>query len=109
LSDLGDFKIDLPSLEKLDTAMQTPAIDLSAIGLDLNSSHGGTALASNHTTAELSTADNAKWQEMATKLDLASAYEEIGDKEGAKELLNEVIKDGDPGQQQKARLMLSKI
>jgi pilus assembly protein FimV len=109
LSDLGDFKIDLPSLEKLDTQMQTPAIDLSAIGLDLNSSHGGTAVASNHTTAELSTADNAKWQEMATKLDLASAYEEIGDKEGAKELLNEVIKDGDPGQQQKARLMLSKI
>jgi pilus assembly protein FimV len=50
-----------------------------------------------------------RWQEMATKLDLASAYEEIGDKEGARELLQEVIKGGDNGQQQKARAMLSKI
>jgi pilus assembly protein FimV len=116
LADLGDFKIDLPSLEKLDSKMDTPAIDLSSIGLDLHGSshdghgsHGDTAVASSHAAVDLSSADNVKWQEMATKLDLASAYEEIGDKEGAKELLNEVIKDGDPGQQQKARMMLSKI
>jgi pilus assembly protein FimV len=111
LSDLGDFKIDLPSLEKLDSRMDAPAIDLSSIGLDLQSSGSGssTAVANNPAPVDLSHADNAKWQEMATKLDLASAYEEIGDKEGAKELLNEVIKDGDPGQQQKARSMLSKI
>ena len=55
------------------------------------------------------TADAARWQEMATKLDLASAYEEIGDKEGARELLQEVLKGGDNDQQQKARTMLSKI
>jgi pilus assembly protein FimV len=111
LADLGDFKIDLPSLEKLDSQMDAPAIDLSSIGLDLQSSatSSATAVAPNPAPADLSHADNAKWQEMATKLDLASAYEEIGDKEGAKELLNEVIKDGDSGQQQKARLMLSKI
>jgi pilus assembly protein FimV len=110
-ADLGDFKIDLPSLEKIDSQMDAPAIDLSSIGLDLQSSsaNSATALAPNPAPVDLSQADNAKWQEMATKLDLASAYEEIGDKEGAKELLNEVIKDGDTGQQQKARLMLSKI
>ena len=45
----------------------------------------------------------------ATKLDLAAAYEEIGDKEGARELLQEVVKGGDSDQQQKARTMLSKI
>jgi pilus assembly protein FimV len=111
LADLGDFKIDLPSLEKLDSQMDAPAIDLSSIGLDLQSSSASsaTAVAPDLASVDLSHADNAKWQEMATKLDLASAYEEIGDKEGAKELLNEVIKDGDSGQQQKARLMLSKI
>jgi pilus assembly protein FimV len=32
--------------------------------------------------------------EMETKLDLAVAYQEIGDKEGARELLDEVIKGG---------------
>ena len=111
LADLGDFKIDLPSLEKLDSQMNAPALDLSSIGLDLQSSNASsaTAVAPNLSSVDLSHTDNAKWQEMATKLDLASAYEEIGDKEGAKELLNEVIKDGDSGQQQKARLMLSKI
>jgi pilus assembly protein FimV len=111
LADLGDFKIDLPSLEKLDSQMDAPAIDLSSIGLDLQSSSASsaTAVVNNTAPVEVANVDNAKWQEMATKLDLASAYEEIGDKEGAKELLNEVIKDGDAGQQQKARSMLSKI
>jgi pilus assembly protein FimV len=37
------------------------------------------------------------------------AYDEIGDKEGARELLQEVITGGDAGQQQKARVLLSKI
>ena len=46
---------------------------------------------------------------MSTKLDLASAYEEIGDKEGARELLREVLSGGDVSQQQAARTMLSKI
>ena len=47
--------------------------------------------------------------EMATKLDLAMAYEEIGDKEGARELLDEVIKGGSGEQVQKAKEMLSKL
>ena len=34
--------------------------------------------------------------EMETKLDLAIAYQEIGDKEGARELLEEVIRGGNP-------------
>ena len=49
------------------------------------------------------------WQEMATKLDLASAYEEIGDKDGARELLEEVIRGGDGDQKRKAQAMLASI
>ncbi|MBI1889131.1 MAG: FimV family protein [Burkholderiales bacterium] len=44
--------------------------------------------------------------EMATKLDLAIAYQEIGDKEGARELLDEVIKGGTPDQSEKAKSLL---
>jgi len=105
LADLGDFKIDLPSLEGLDrrppagAAAETPAIDLGGEDLGLALSDADPA----------PSVDSARWQEMATKLDLASAYEEIGDKEGARELLEEVLKGGDAGQQQKARSMLSKI
>lgn len=47
--------------------------------------------------------------ELSTKLDLAIAYQEIGDKEGARELLDEVVKDGSPEQVQKAKNMLAEL
>src|SRR3989442_1256415 len=50
-----------------------------------------------------------KWQEVATKLDLAKAYEEMGDKDGARELLNEVLKDGDSVQKGQAQQLLAKL
>lgn len=101
-ADLGDFNVDIPSLETLrgPADVEATAVDLSSIGLDLspeNLSGPGAGGEAN------------RWQEMATKLDLASAYEEIGDKEGARELLEEVVRGGDTEQQQKARSMLSRI
>jgi pilus assembly protein FimV len=43
--------------------------------------------------------------EMETKLDLAIAYQEIGDKEGARELLDEVIRGGNSEQAARASSM----
>ena len=54
---------------------------------------------------DLSNAD----MEMETKLDLAIAYQEIGDKEGARELLDEVIKGGNSAQVGKANEMRAKL
>ncbi|MBS0308959.1 MAG: LysM peptidoglycan-binding domain-containing protein [Proteobacteria bacterium] len=54
---------------------------------------------------EAPTADS----EMATKLDLAIAYQEIGDKDGARELLDEVIKGGTAEQSTKAKSLLASI
>ena len=108
---IEDLPADLPAIDDLDvqapgrSAKASPAaaspaaeMDLSSIGLDLEPA-----------SAEVGTVDGMKWQEMATKLDLASAYEEIGDKEGARELLDEVVKGGDGDQQKKARAMLAKL
>jgi len=53
--------------------------------------------------------DYSNSAEMSTKLDLALAYQEIGDKEGARELLDEVVKGGSPDQTDKARSLLSKL
>jgi len=53
--------------------------------------------------------DVASSEEVATKLDLAKAYEEMGDLEGARELLQEVLKEGDATQQEKAQAILAKI
>lgn len=50
--------------------------------------------------------DSSPDSEMATKLDLAIAYQEIGDRDGARELLDEVIRGGNPDQSEKARSLL---
>jgi pilus assembly protein FimV len=89
-----DFNLDLPAQKE-----EAPAapLDLSTINLDLGSAGGAAA------------PTDAHWQEVATKLDLAKAYQEMGDKVGARELLNEVLKEGDAAQQQQAQTMLSAL
>ncbi|GAC1405912.1 MAG: FimV/HubP family polar landmark protein [Burkholderiaceae bacterium] len=47
--------------------------------------------------------------EMATKLDLAVAYQEIGDHEGARELLDEVVRGGNTEQSDKAKSILARL
>jgi len=100
-----DFGIDVPALDTLTARAKTTQeqdMDLSAIGLDLSP----TTISGPATTTG---AGSGQWQEMASKLDLASAYGEIGDKEGARELLSEVVKEGNPEQQAKAQGMLAKL
>ncbi|HZQ75255.1 MAG TPA: FimV/HubP family polar landmark protein, partial [Burkholderiales bacterium] len=75
------------------------ALDLSSISLDLGEPAAAPAAGSG----------DPKWQEVATKLDLAKAYEEMGDKDGARELLNEVMKDGDAAQKGQAEQLLAKL
>lgn len=53
--------------------------------------------------------DDARWQEVATKLDLAKAYEEMGDLEGARELLQEVLGEGNAEQQDVARTLMERV
>jgi len=95
-----DFDLNLDLGDQSAAAKSTPALDLSSISLDLGSAgEAGGAASSN----------DPKWQEVATKLDLAKAYEEMGDKDGARELLGEVMKDGDATQKGQAQQLLSKL
>ena len=86
-----DFKLGEP------TRPAGGAMDLGGISFDFGKGGGEGAPV------------DARWQEVATKLDLAKAYEEMGDKDGARELLNEVLKEGDTAQQQQAKQMLAAI
>ena len=43
------------------------------------------------------------------KLDLAKAYIDMGDSEGAKDILNEVIAEGNDQQQAEARELMSQV
>ena len=97
-----DLNLDLGGPDKSADRPTQPApaasMDLSSISLDLG---GGDASAP--------AGGDPKWQEVATKLDLAKAYEEMGDKDGARELLNEVVKDGDAAQKGQAQQLLAKL
>ena len=89
-----DFNIGAPPEPKIVPQVE-PAMDLGAINLDLGESA---------VVAEPGAGD-----EVSTKLELAKAYEEMGDKEGARELLTEVAKEGNAEQQAKAQSMLAKL
>ncbi|MBU1365988.1 MAG: pilus assembly protein [Gammaproteobacteria bacterium] len=52
---------------------------------------------------------NEHWEEVNTKLDLAKAYEEMGDLEGARELLQEVVGEGSVDLVEQARTILGRI
>jgi len=94
-----DLNLDLPggTAEPAKPAAAEAPIDLGALSLDLGTPGGAPAAGGG----------DAKWQEVATKLDLAKAYQEMGDKDGARELLNEVVKEGDAAQKGQAQQMLS--
>jgi FimV-like protein len=88
--DLSDIDLDLPEPATAELPLPEVEIEMEGVGAgagDLSPAH----------------------MEMETKLDLALAYQEIGDKEGARELLDEVIKGGNGEQVSKATAMREKL
>ncbi len=83
--DDGDF-----SMDEVDALSADGKMDFS--GLDLNLDEVG---------------GDGGMDEVATKLDLARAYLEMGDKEGAREILQEVLNEGNDKQQGDARSMMA--
>jgi pilus assembly protein FimV len=57
-------------------------------------------------TAEL---PPAEMNEVATKLDLARAYLDMGDPDGARSILGEVVEEGDEAQREEARQLLDSL
>jgi pilus assembly protein FimV len=111
--DVGlDFNIDGISLDSdseeqttMEQAQETmpemPALDLSGITLDMDGATTATQTASS--------GKDEKWYEVQTKFDLAKAYQEMGDKDGAKEILQEVITEGDSEQKAAAESVLATL
>jgi pilus assembly protein FimV len=99
-----EFTLDFP-VDDSDKKVtpQPPAINLADISLDMDDVVPAPA-------AEPAEAGNSEhWHEVATKLDLAKAYQEMGDDVGAREILDEVMLEGDQAQQEEARLLISQL
>jgi len=106
-----DFELDAPPAG---ATGEPPALDLSNIDLELEApqpeqSEAGEAPETAADAASSSVEDVAGAQEIDTKLELARAYEEMGDKEGARELLEEVLREGNDSQQAAAREVLARL
>ncbi|MHB8258565.1 MAG: FimV/HubP family polar landmark protein, partial [Acidiferrobacterales bacterium] len=52
---------------------------------------------------------HSQWDETTTKLDLAKAYIDMGDSEGARSILDEVISEGNENQKNQARELAAQI
>jgi pilus assembly protein FimV len=99
---------DLPGVSPA-AATAAPQFDMSDIDLDLPAGEAALPLPEVEMAGARDSEMSASHMEMETKLDLAIAYQEIGDKEGARELLDEVIKGGNSEQVSKANALREKL
>lgn len=75
------------------------AVDFSEIDLNLD----------RHVEVASEEIKDIHWHDVATKLDLARAYHEMGDASGAREILEEVLSEGDAQQRDSAQAMLERL
>jgi pilus assembly protein FimV len=107
-----DFNIELPPL---DTPAAEPepvaAAPVTDAGLDFKIDVGdlNINLDEPSTAAVPPGGKDGHWYDVQQKFDLAKAYQEMGDNDGAREILQEVIKEGDAEQQDQAQKLLSSL
>jgi pilus assembly protein FimV len=110
-----DFNFDVNTIspespiDVADNVLELNAFDLNTIDLEMND--GASAIAAEadiEAPAKMNVPD-IEPIEVETKLDLVAAYIEMDDKEGAKELLEEVMKEGGAAQRKRAEALLAQI
>ncbi|MBM3344179.1 MAG: hypothetical protein FJY56_19010 [Betaproteobacteria bacterium] len=108
-----EFNIDLPPASAPEAKPEpAPAVkaddgldfkvDFSNINLNLDDAPASGAAAATG-------AKDAAWEDVQQKFDLARAYQEMGDKEGALEILREVEREGDAQQKADAQKMMQSL
>ena len=116
-SNVIDFQIELPKIDSgPPTVAKAPAQAAADPGLDFkleipdldlgDQGHDKTQIVP---PAAASGEKDGHWYDVQTKFDLAKAYQEMGDKDGAKEILQEVIKEGDGEQKSQAKTLLDSL
>ncbi|MCO4892973.1 pilus assembly protein FimV [Cupriavidus sp. WGtm5] len=101
---LDEASVPLPATTMLRDGKLAEPIDLSRVAPDTAGSLGQSV-----SPSTLSTDGMDGGRDMQIKLDLARAYIEIGDKEGARELLQEVVEQSQDPLQAEARSLLLEV
>ena len=99
------------ALDGADTVEQpgVGAVAIGAAGVDLDVGFDVAGSDDPTATERLVTSDPQTMTEVGTKLDLARAYIDMGDPEGARSILEEVLDEGDNGQQQEAQGLIDAL
>ena len=111
-TDDAEFDIKLSESAILGEPMAVPGFNLGSINLDLavDSSDATQVVGVDDTVSTSARHDSdAGGEEVSTKLALAKAYEEMGDLDGARELLEEVIAEGGSDLAEQARQILGRM
>ncbi|MCF6283158.1 MAG: hypothetical protein L3J28_13310 [Candidatus Polarisedimenticolaceae bacterium] len=98
--DSGDFEINLDEMSSM-VGDEIKVEEEAEIEIDLDTEDGGLLSESDDLAEELSGDD-----EVETKLDLARAYADMGDKEGAENILQEVLNEGTAEQKEEAETLI---
>ena len=99
------FTLDFPEEKAPEKPAPAAAPDIGLAGINLN--FDDMVAPSVSSPAEPATGNqDDHWQEVETKLDLAKAYHEMGDASGAREILDEVLREGDNEQRDAAQNLL---
>jgi pilus assembly protein FimV len=111
---LGEETPAQPSSDSFAAQLDEVTAELDLLTEDLDQPMGfDMPAASSTASAALDNDDDFDFlsgtDETATKLDLARAYIDMGDTEGARDILDEVITEGNDGQQQEARELIAKL
>ena len=102
----NDTSMNFSGVSESEEATPTPVLpeeDLADINLNIDDS------VTTESVGVKPVEKSGRWHEIATKIDLARAYQEMGDSDRAKEALQEVLKDGDIEQQKSAKIILDRL
>ena len=109
------FLLDFPGVSNFEIEDQPvappqtvsiPPLDIGLGGINLNLDEPA---APTPAPASAQSGEEAHEDDIATKLDLAKAYQEMGDNDGAREILEEVVRDGDTQQRAAAEALLQAL
>lgn len=103
-----DFNFELPAIDAPAPAAAAPAAPAADAGLDFKIDIPDLNINLDEPSTASAPAGNkdGHWYDVQQKFDLAKAYQEMGDNDGAREILQEVIKEGDAGQKDQAQKLL---
>ena len=104
LAAIDRTNLDFP----VEPTREQPAMGARKVDLDLG---GGSIELPGNPTEELAVPDlePVTLSEVGTKLDLARAYVDMGDPDGARNILNEVLSEGSASQKQEAQRLLESL